>query len=150
MPNTGLVVTTDIAELNDIHPHNKQEVGRRLALWALAKTYGRDVVCSGPIYKSMQRRRRENSPRNSTMPQGLKSADGKPLSYFTIAGADKKFVPAEAHIDGRTIVVSAKEVAQPVAVRFAWREDATPNLVNGAGLPASPFRTDSFKGVTQP
>ena len=82
--------------------------------------------------------------------QGLKSADGKPLSFFTIAGSDQKFVPAEARIDGQTIVVSAEEVAQPVAVRFAWREDATPNLVNGANLPASPFRSDDFKGVTQP
>jgi sialate O-acetylesterase len=81
--------------------------------------------------------------------EGLKSSDGKPLSFFTIAGADQKFVPAEARIDGDTIVVSSKEVANPIAVRFAWREDAMPNFVNGAGLPASPFRTDSFKGVTE-
>jgi sialate O-acetylesterase len=149
VPNTGLVVTTDIAELGDIHPHNKQEVGRRLALWALAKTYGRDIAFSGPLYKSASV---EGGKIRLTFDYaaGLKSADGKPLSFFTVAGADKKFVPAEAHIDGPAVVVSSKEVAKPVAVRFAWREDATPNLVNGANLPASPFRTDSFKGLTQP
>lgn len=81
---------------------------------------------------------------------GLKSADGKPLTYFTIAGADQKFVPAEAMIDGKTVVVSSKNVAQPVAVRFAWREDAIPNFVNAEGLPAAPFRTDTWKGVTEP
>ena len=149
VPNTGLAVTTDIGDLNDIHPKNKQEVGRRLALWALAKTYGRDVVCSGPIYKSMSAEG-QKVRLNFDYSQGLKSADGKPLSFFTIAGADQKFLPAEARIEGESIVVSAPEVARPVAVRFAWREDATPNLVNGANLPASPFRTDSFKGLTQP
>ena len=149
LPNTGLVVTTDITELGEIHPHNKQEVGRRLALWALAKTYGRDLVCSGPLYKSMSVEGRKVRL-DFDYAQGLKSADGKPLSFFTIAAADQKFVPAEARIDGQTIVVGAKEVDQPVAVRFGWREDATPNLVNGANLPASPFRTDRFKGVTQP
>ena len=153
VPNTGLAVTTDIGELGDIHPHNKQEVGRRLALWALAKTYNRELVFSGPMYKSMRIEGREVRLKFDYA-EGLKSADGKPLSFFTIAGTDQKFVPAEAHIDGPadnpTVVVSAKEVAEPVAVRFAWREDATPNLVNGANLPASPFCTDDFKGVTQP
>jgi sialate O-acetylesterase len=149
VPNTGMAVTTDITDLNDIHPKNKQEVGRRLALWALAKTYGQNVVCSGPIYKSMAV---EGGKVRLTFDcaDGLKAADGKPLGLFTIAGADQKFVPAEAQVDGQTVVVSSKEVAQPAAVRFAWREDAQPNLVNGAGLPASPFRTDEWKGVTQP
>ncbi len=146
--NTGLAVTTDIGNLNDIHPKNKQEVGRRLALWALAKTYGRHVPYSGPVYRSMSIDGSEIRLAFSHA-KGLKSADDKPLSCFTIAGADRKFVPAEARIDGETIVVSAKDVPEPVAVRFAWREDATPNLVNAADLPASPFRTDNFKGVTQ-
>ena len=146
--NTGLVVTTDIGELKDIHPHNKQEVGRRLALWALAKTYGREVAFSGPIYKSSSVEG-DKVRLAFDYADGIKSSDGKPLTFFTIAGEDQKFVPAEAKIDGSTVAVSAKEVAKPVAVRFGWREDATPNLVNAAGLPASPFRTDSFKGVTK-
>ena len=148
--NTGLAVTTDIGDLNDIHPKNKQEVGRRLALWALAKTYGRDVVCSGPLYKSMSADGNGRIHLAFDYAAGLKSSDGKPLSCFTICGADHKFLPAEARIDGNSVVVISDEIMNPVAVRFAWREDAQPNLVNGAGLPASPFRTDSFKGVTQP
>jgi sialate O-acetylesterase len=149
VPNTGMAVTTDIGDVRNIHPQNKQEVGRRLALWALAKVYAHDVVCSGPIYQSMAV---EGNKIRLTFDSaaGLKAADGKPLSYFTIAGADQKFVPAEAQVDGSTILVSSAEVAQPAAVRFGWREDAQPNLVNGAGLPASPFRTDTWKGVTQP
>ncbi len=142
VPNTGLVVTTDIGELKDIHPHNKQEVGRRLALWALAKTYGREVAFSGPIYKSSSVEG-DKVRLAFDYADGIKSSDGKPLTFFTIAGEDQKFVPAEAKIDGSTVAVSAKEVAKPVAVRFGWREDATPNLVNAANLPASPFRTDS-------
>jgi sialate O-acetylesterase len=150
VPNTGMVVTTDIGELANIHPRNKQEVGRRLALWALAKDYGEDVVYSGPIYKSMAPEGDKVRLTFDYVDGGLKSADGEPLSFFTVAGADQKFVPAEAAIDGQTIVVSSKAVAQPASVRFAWREDATPNLVNAAGLPASPFRTDSWKGVNVP
>jgi sialate O-acetylesterase len=80
---------------------------------------------------------------------GLVSRDGKPLSDFTIAGTDQKFVPAVATIDGDSIVVQSDKVAQPEAVRFGWRDDATPNLANKAGLPASPFRTDKWKGVTE-
>jgi sialate O-acetylesterase len=81
---------------------------------------------------------------------GLTASDNKPLSDFTIAGADQKFVPATARIDGNTVIVQSDHVAQPVAVRFAWRDDATPNFANKEGLPASPFRTDTWKGVTQP
>jgi sialate O-acetylesterase len=81
--------------------------------------------------------------------QGLIASDGKPLSEFTIAGADQKFVPAVAEIDGTSIVVHNDAVDEPVAVRFAWRDDAQPNLANKAGLPASPFRTDTWKGVTE-
>ena len=149
VPATGMVVTTDIGDLKDIHPKNKQDVGGRLALWALAKVYGRDVVCSGPIYRSMAVEGGKIRLQFDSA-VGLKSADGKPLSCFTIAGADEKFAAADAAIDGETVVVCAKEVAQPVAVRFAWREDAAPNLANQAGLPASPFRTDTWKGVTEP
>jgi sialate O-acetylesterase len=148
-PNTGMAVTTDITDLNDIHPKNKQEVGRRLALWALAKVYGRKLVYSGPMYKSMAVEDGKIRLQFDHCGGGLAARDGKPLSDFTIAGSDQKFVPAVATIDGDSIVVSSDKVASPVAVRFAWRDDATPNFANKEGLPASPFRTDSWKGVTE-
>jgi sialate O-acetylesterase len=143
VPNTGMVVTTDIGDVKDIHPRNKQEVGRRLALWALAKTYGRDVSFSGPIYKAMVI---EGGKIRLTFDYGtgMKASDGKPLSYFKIAGPDHVFHPAKAEVDGDSLVVSSPEVAQPEAVRFAQEGKATPNLVNQAGLPASPFRTDGW------
>ena len=149
-PNTGMVVTTDIGDLNNIHPANKQDVGRRLALWALAKVYGRDVVYSGPIYKSMAVEGGKIRLQFDHCGGGLVSRDGKPLSHFTIAGDDQKFVPAVAAIDGDSIVVQSDQVAKHVAVRFGWRNDAAPNLSNKDGLPASPFRTDSWKGATEP
>jgi sialate O-acetylesterase len=142
--NTGMAVTTDITTLNDIHPPNKQDVGKRLALWALAKTYGKqDLVYSGPLYKGMK----VDGAKiviEFDHGAGLKSSDGKPLSWFAIAGADKKFVKAQAEVQGDTVVVSAPGVTSPVAVRFGWHELATPNLANKAGLPASPFRTDKW------
>ena len=159
-PNTGMAVTVDIAD-NDlihpknkdyrgIHPTNKQDVGRRLALWALAKVYGGDLVYSGPMYKSMAVEGNKIRLQFDHVGGGLVAADGKPLTHFTIAGADQKFVPAVAEIDGDAVVVHADAVAQPAAVRYAWQDDATPNLANKDGLPASPFRTDTWKGVTQP
>jgi sialate O-acetylesterase len=159
-PNTGMVVTTDLADVDKIHPKNKdyigihptnkQDVGKRLALWAMAKVYGRDLVYSGPIYQSMAVEGNKIRLRFDHVGGGLIAADGKPLSYFTIAGADQKFVPAVAAIDGKTLLVQSDRIAQPVAVRFAWRGDATPNFANKEGLPASPFRTDSWRGVTEP
>jgi sialate O-acetylesterase len=145
VPNTGMVVTTDVGNLKDIHPRNKVDVGNRLALWALAKDYGKkELVYSGPIYRSAKAE--GNKVRVSfDSASGLKSRDGQVLTLFAIAGEDQKFVPAKAIIDGETL-----EVAKPVAVRFAWREDAEPNLVNGASLPASPFRTDDFPAATAP
>jgi sialate O-acetylesterase len=159
-PNTGMVVTVDIADaekihpkngdLSGIHPTNKQDVGRRLALWAMAKVYGKkDLVYSGPIYKSMAVEGNAIRLRFDHVGGGLIASDGKPLVDFIIAGEDQKFLPATATIDGDSIVVHANQVAQPVAVRFAWREDATPNLANKEGLPASPFRTDTWRGVTE-
>jgi sialate O-acetylesterase len=107
----------------------------------LAKDYGKNVVCSGPIYRSMT----AEGPRirlEFDYADGLKSSDGEPLSEFTVAGPDRRFVAARATIDGRSILVESPEVPHPAAARFAWREDAAPNFVNSAGLPASPFRTD--------
>lgn len=149
VPNTGMAVTTDIGDIKDIHPRNKQEVGRRLALWALAKTYGKEIAFSGPIYKSMSVEGNKIRLQFDHVGGGLVSRDGKPLTDFTIAGADQKFVPATAEIDGTSIIVSSPEVAAPTAVRFDWQDDAQPNLSNKEGLPAGPFRTDSWKGLTE-
>ena len=148
LPNTGMAVTTDISDIKDIHPKNKQEVGLRLGLWALAKVYGKDLVYSGPIYKSMAVEGNKVRVRFDHA-AGLKTRDGKEPSDFTIAGSDQTFQPAKTVIDGQTVVVSSEAVPQPVAVRFAWRDTAEPNLCNQAGLPASPFRTDQWKGLTE-
>jgi len=145
IPNTGMIVTTDIGDVDDIHPKNKQEVGRRLALWALAKTYGQaDIEYSGPLYKFMEIEGDRIRLHFRHVGGGLASRDGKALSWFEIAGADQKFVPAEATIDGDTVVVSSKDVAEPKSVRLGWSNVAEPNLMNKAGLPASPFRTDRW------
>ena len=154
-PNTGLAVVTDSLSVDDIHPRNKRICGQRLALWALAKTYGKsDLVYSGPIYKSATPEVQVDADviriAFHSVSGGLKSRDGKPLSHFTIAGADQKFVAAEAVIDGDTVVVHADSVTKPAAVRFGWNELAEPNLVNKEGLPASPFRTDDEPYTTQP
>jgi sialate O-acetylesterase len=142
IPNTGMAVITDISTVGDIHPPNKQEVGRRLSLWALAKTYGlSDLVYCGPLYQAMKVEGGK-AVLSFAHAEGLKTLDGKPLTWFTIAGEDKNFVQAKAEIVGNTVVVSSDAVATPVAVRFGWHETAEPNLGNGAGLPASPFRTD--------
>ncbi len=144
IPNTGMAVTTDIANLADIHPRNKQDVGRRLSLWALAKTYGKNIVYSGPMYKSMAVEGNKIRITFDYVGGGLVSRDGKELDWFEIAGEDKIFHKAAAVIDGSTVVVSCDQVAAPVAVRFGWDRAATPNLMNKEGLPASPFRTDKW------
>ncbi len=147
LPNTGMAVTTDISNIKDIHPKNKQDVGKRLAIWALANTYGEKIVYSGPLYKSMSVDSKKVCLKFDHVGGGL-VAKGGPLTHFTVAGADRKFVPATASIEGDTIVVFSDQVAKPVAVRFAWRDDAEPNFFNAEGLPASPFRTDDFEMVT--
>ena len=149
IPGTGMAVTTDLVEdVKNIHPKNKVDVGDRLALWALAKEYGKTgIVYSGPLYKSMtvQGAKIRLSFAHAA---GLKSRDGKPLGEFEIAGADGKFVAAEATIDGDAVVVQSKEVASPTQARFGWRNVANPNLVNKEGLPASPFQTANWQGGT--
>ena len=146
--DTGMVVTTDIGNPNNIHPRNKQDVGKRLALWALAKTYGRqDIVYSGPIYKRMKVEGDKIRIFFDHIGGGLVAKDG-PLTHFTIAQKEGDFVPATAVIDGNDIVVSCQDVKEPAAVRFGWQNAAEPNLFNKEGLPASPFRTDDRHGVT--
>lgn len=150
IPKTGMVVVTDLVDnVADIHPRNKKDVGNRLALWALVKDYEKKgIVYSGPLYKSMKVDGDKVRLTFAHVGGGLKSRDGKPLSEFEIAGNDGKFVPAEAVIDGDTIVVSAKGVATPEQVRFGWRKTANPNLSNKEGLPASPFQTKNWTGGT--
>jgi sialate O-acetylesterase len=141
--NTGLAVTTDLVDsLDDIHPRDKASVGHRLALLALHQTYGEKAVSSGPVFKGMKIAGNQIILKFDHVDGGLASKDGKPLTWFTIAGADKKFVPAGAIIAGDTVAVSAAGIEEPVAVRFAWDETAQPNFCNQAGLPAEPFRTD--------
>ena len=145
IPNTGMVVTTDLVnDLDDIHPCDKVDVGRRLARIALAKAYGhRDIVCFGPTFKHLRIRGRQAVLTFDNPGGGLVCRGGQSLTWFTIAGDDGKFVPAEAVIQGDTVMVSAASVDKPAAVRFAWDEAAQPNFFNQAGLPAVPFRTDS-------
>lgn len=143
LPKTGMAVTMDIGNSTDIHPKNKQEVGRRLALWALAKDYGRQVVYSGPLYKLVEFR--DGAARVTfDFAAGLATRDGKAPSHFELAGADKRFLPAEARIEGNAVIVTSDRVADPRAVRYAFSSDAAPNLMNQAGLPASSFRTDRW------
>ena len=141
--NTGMVVTTDLVDnLDDIHPRNKQAVGHRLALLALDETYDKEMESSGPVFRKVKFTGGKAILKFSHADGGLVSKDGQPLTWFTIAGADGKFVPAEAKIAGDTVEVSAAGIEKPVAVRFAWAETAQPNFCNQAGLPAAPFRTD--------
>ena len=146
VPHTGMAVTVDIGNRTDIHPKNKQDVGKRLGLWALAKDYGRkNLIYSGPLYKGMTAKDKSIVISFSHVGDGLVSRDDKPLTHFTIAGKDRKFVEASAKIVGNTVVVRAPGVKNPRAVRFGWHQEAEPNLSNKNGLPASPFRTDSWK-----
>ena len=147
---TGMAVVTDLVpNLADIHPVNKIDVGNRLALWALAKTYGKkDLVYSGPLYKSMKAEDGKIRLSFAHVGGGLKSRDGKPLTTFEIAGDDGKFVAAEAVIDGKDVVVSSKDVEKPTQARFGWTNTTNPNLSNKESLPASPFRTKDWKGGT--
>ena len=147
LPNTGMAVAIDIGEAGDIHPRNKQDVGRRLSRWALADVYGHDVVPSGPLYSGMQR---EGSTIriNFDHAAGLRTPDDEPIGGFVIAGPDSSFVWADARIDGSSVIVSSPLVPDPVAVRYGWANNPNLNLRNGAGLPASPFRTDDWPGVT--
>lgn len=146
-PKTGMVVTIDIGEPRDIHPKNKQEVGRRLALSALKVAYGQMVLASGPEFKSMKVRGHEAELEFQNVGEGL-VVQGETLKGFAIAGADRKFVWASARIVEDKVIVSADEVPDPVAVRYGWSDNPEASLFNRAGLPAGPFRTDDWPGVT--
>ncbi len=144
--NTGMVVTIDVGDPGDIHPQNKQPVGERLARFARARAYGEDIVYSGPIYHSLTIEGGKAIVKFTHVGGGLVSTDKQPLRHFTIAGADSIFVKADAEIAGDTVVVSSPDVPDPRAVRYAWSNDPENiNFANDAGLPASPFRTDSWE-----
>lgn len=139
--NTGMAVAIDVGESTDIHPKNKQDVGKRLALAALHIAYGKTLEYSGPVFRQAA----VEGPAMRlyfTHADGMQARGGGSLTGFTVAGADGNFVAAEAKVEGDTIVVSSPQVASPAAVRYAWTDDPVCNLVNLAGLPASPFRTD--------
>jgi sialate O-acetylesterase len=141
IPNTGMAIINDIGNVRDIHPRNKQDVGKRLARLALARTYrARIADDSGPLFKRVVPTGNRIRIEFSHVSSGLASRDQKPLTHFEVAGADGKFVPAEAQIAGRTVVARSALVPAPKYVRFAWRQDAVPNLMNGDGLPAAAFR----------
>jgi sialate O-acetylesterase len=143
LPATGMALAIDIGEDGDIHPRNKQDVGRRLALWAMAKTYGLERTYSGPLYKALSVE--GNRARIAFDHAGGLAAKGSPLVGFAVAGTDKIFHRAQAEIAGETVAVWSDQVAQPVAVRYAWANNPICNLYNAAGLPAAPFRSDDWK-----
>ena len=142
--DTGIAVTIDVGDPKDIHPKNKQAVGKRLALWALAKAYDKDVVACGPLYRTARRRGNKMVITFDFVGGGL-VAEGGTLKGFEIAGEDREFVPATARIDGDSVIVSSPEVEKPRSVRYLWVDNPEAvTLYNEAGLPASPFRTDHW------
>jgi len=147
LSNTGMAVIIDVGNPRDIHPRDKQTVGKRLALIAQSQDYGQNVEYSGPVYSSMTVEGNQIRLNFDHIDSGLVAKDG-PLTGFAIAGADRKFYWADAAIEGKTIVVKNDKVTAPAAVRYAWADNPACNLYNGAGLPASPFRTDDWPGIT--
>ncbi|MDB5351903.1 MAG: hypothetical protein JWN86_3150 [Planctomycetota bacterium] len=149
LPKVGEAVIIDIGEGRDIHPRNKQDVAKRLARWALAKDYGIDVPHRSPAYKSMETKDGKVIVTLEHLKGGLYAFDVPEVRGFAIAGADKKFVKANAKIvDGNKVEVWADGVKSPVAVRYAWADNPVCNLYDRSGLPVTPFRTDDWPGVT--
>ena len=145
LPKTGMGINIDIGEEKNIHPKNKQEVGRRLSLWALGTVYKQKVAStSGPLRAGHKVRGSEVILSFSHADAGLMAKGGE-LKGFVIAGKDKQWQPAIARIAGEKVIVSNPDVTKPTAVRYAWENFPTCNLYNCAGLPASPFRTDDWK-----
>ena len=145
LPKTGMAITIDIGDAKDIHPKNKQDVGKRLSFWALGTVYGQNVAAiSGPLPAGSSISGDAITVSFKHTNGGLKSMNGGALTGFQIAGEDKQWKAAEAKIVGETVVVSSAEVTKPAAVRYAWKDWPEYSLANGAGLPASPFRTDDW------
>lgn len=144
LPRTGMAITVDIGEATNIHPGNKQDVGKRLALWALGDVYGQKVVAtSGPLPAGHEVKGNEVIVSFTHCDGGLNAREGE-LKGFVIAGEDRQWKPAKARVEGEKVVLASTEVLKPVAVRYAWAAWPDCNLYNGVGLPASPFRTDDW------
>ena len=143
-PRTAMAVTLDIGEAQDIHPREKQEVGRRLSLAALKLVYAREIIASGPTYAAALRDGAAIKVRFTNVASGLTTSDGAPPQGFLIAGADRVWKQADARIEGGAVVVSNAEIAEPVAVRYGWGNNPTATLRNQADLPAAPFRSDDW------
>ncbi len=148
-PNTGMACTIDIGEAGSVHPINKQEVGRRLALIANKLVYQQNGVVSGPMCKNFKPDGNRIRISFNHTAAGLSTKDGNEVKGFAIAGSDKQFYWAKAVIEGDEVIVYSDKVEKPVAVRYAWADNPDCNLVNSEGLPAVPFRTDDWKGITQ-
>ncbi|MCJ7802217.1 MAG: sialate O-acetylesterase, partial [Candidatus Marinimicrobia bacterium] len=150
-PNTGMAITIDIGDAEDIHPKNKQEVGRRLALNALKLVYNKDIIHTGPLFKSFIINDNYFELKFENIGEGLVVINGNgTLLGFSIAGSDRKFIWANAEIVGDLVKVWNPLIDNPIAVRYSWASNPIGNLVNSAQLPASPFRTDNWPGVTGP
>lgn len=147
LPNTGMAVAIDIGDAEDIHPKNKQEVGRRLALLARRHVYGEDVHASGPRFGSLEVAG-ARARLHFDAAEKLRTLDGAAPTGFAVAGVDRVFHWGQADVDGASVVVSSPAVPSPVAVRYAWAANPAGNLTDASGLPASPFRTDAWPGVT--
>ncbi len=145
IPGCGMAVTSDIGHPTDVHPKNKKDVGNRLALWALAQTYNRDITYSGPLYKSLFTRKSKIWLSFDHCGTGLATKDNKKITGFEIAGTDRNFKPAKARIKGKHIIIHNKEIKNPVAVRYNWKPYTEGNLFNKEGLPASTFNTEEKK-----
>jgi sialate O-acetylesterase len=144
VPNTGMAVTLDIATVKNIHPPDKQDVGKRLALWALAKNYNKKIIYSGPLYKSIKILKNKAVLSFDEAGKGLIFKESGGETNFLIAGKDKKFFKAEVKIDGKKLIVSSPEVKKPAAVRYEWNNEGEATLFNKEQLPASTFKTDNW------
>ena len=151
LPNTGMCVTTDIGDPNDIHPKNKQDVGKRLAAIALKNVYKQNIVCAGPTFKSMNIQGNKIVISFENIGSGLSTPDKYGyLKGFEIAGEDKVFYFAKAQIENDKVVIYSEKVQNPVAIHYGWADDASENnLFNKEGFPANSFRTDNWKNVTE-
>lgn len=145
LPNTEMATAIDIGDPFDVHPRNKQEVGKRLALKALHNYYEKDIPFSGPVYKSVSFKGNKAIVSFDYTYNGFSVNDNKPIREFELAGDDEKFYPASAEISGDKIIVISPDVPNPAAVRYAWKNYPLVNLYNSAGLPIYPFRTDNYK-----
>jgi hypothetical protein len=141
LPHTGMIVSIDIGDAESVHPYNKRPFAHRLVQWAQAEAYGEKIVWSGPLFAGSEVRGDAIEMSFGHTDGGL-VAQGGELKGFLIAGSDKRWRPAKARIEGDKVVASSPEVKQPVAIRYSWADNPDGNLFNGAGLPASPFRTD--------